>query len=245
MSFCSRCGKENAEGNAFCGSCGSPIGAVSSIPPIPPVSQQQPPKKKSSWKKWLFGVFGVLFLLGLIGSCAGDSNKKNSPSSPAPSSKQQSAAATQAKPQEFIYTVDVGGVGKVKGSVASDVGVAIAKIQTMDTIDGSFSSQRAQGVFKVLYIVVSNEQKDAVTIDANIFKLIDEQGREFSHSVEGGTALQMSNRETFFLKKVNPGITTGGWVAFDVPKNANIKTMQFKGGMSGKKGELPFRIIKE
>lgn len=244
MSFCSKCGKEIPEGNGFCGSCGTPTGTIGTpILPTPP----QPPKKKSSWRKWLFGIVGVLFLFGLIGSCAGGSDNKKAASSAASPPKQQQAApaAKPPKAQEFNYTVDVGGVGKIKGLAASNVGVAIAKIQTMDTIDGSFSSKRAQGVFKVLYVVVSNEQKDAVTIDANSYKLIDDQGREFSHSIEGDTALQMSDRETLFLKKVNPGITTGGWIAFDVPKNANIKSMQFRGGMSGKKGELPFRIIKE
>ena len=130
-------------------------------------------------------------------------------------------------------------------TTASDVGVAIARIQTMNTIDGSFINKKAQGVFKVILVVVKNGQKDAITLDANSFKLIDEQNREFSHSVEGDTALQMSNRETLFLKSINPGIIATGYISYDVPPDAKIKSLQFKGGMSGKKGELPFQVITE
>jgi hypothetical protein len=64
-------------------------------------------------------------------------------------------------------------------------------------------------------MVVTNHQSDAITMDTNAFKLIE----------------------------INPGNTAGGYVVFDVPKNANIVKMQFRGGMTEDDGEVPFKII--
>ena len=55
----------------------------------------------------------------------------------------------------------------------------------------------------------------------------------------------MRGQETFFLKKVNPGLTAGGWVVFDVPEKANIVSMRFSGGFTGKTAEVPFKVMLE
>lgn len=244
MSYCSHCGAKIDAGAKFCASCGKNVvesvseatPQVSEKPSTPPPNP--PEKKKSKFKTGCLGIIAALIVLALVGSCMGDSDSKNDTAG-----KKTTTATTQKKAPEYNYICDVNGIGKVKGAYSSNVGVAIARIQEMPTIDTRFSSARAQGVFKVLYIVATNNQKDEVTLDANSYKLIDDQGREYSHSIEGGTQLQMSDRPTLFLKNINPGITTGGYVAYDVPKGAKIVKLQFRGGFSGSKSELPFQVM--
>lgn len=229
MAFCSNCGTNNPDGAKFCEKCGKEISAV---------NEAAPPKKKGSIiKKLIFGIVGIFVILALIGSCMGDPKSKDT-------SGGQGAKQAEKAP-EYNYTCDVEGIGKVKGVMSSNVGVAIAEIQEMPTIDAGYTNARAQGVFKVIYIVASNFQKDAVTLDANSYKLIDSAGREYTHSVEGDTQLEMSNRKTLFFKEINPGITTGGYISYDVPKNADIVKLQFRGGFSGKKAEVPFKVMLE
>ena len=238
MSFCSNCGTKNPDGAKFCEKCGKEFSSANGGDVNIITNEVAPPPKKRSFiKKLIFGVIGIFVILALIGSCMGEPKSKGT-------SGGQGAKQAEKAP-EYNYTCDVEGIGKVKGVMSSDVGVAIAKIQEMPTIDAGYTNARAQGVFKVIYIVASNQQKDAVTLDANSYKLIDSAGREYTHSVEGDTQLEMSNRETLFLKKINPGITTGGYISYDVPKNADIVKLQFRGGFAGKKAEVPFKVMLE
>lgn len=243
MAYCQNCGTKNDDSAKFCSNCGKNCSVETSTPTenATTPAAAPPQKKKSKLKMGCMGAIAIFVLLGLVGSCMGDTNTKNSSSS----KNDTKTTVQQKKEPEYNYVCNVEGIGKVKGMYASNVGVAIARIQEMPTIDTRFSSARAQGIFKVLYLVASNNQKDAVTLDANSYKLIDDQGREYSHSIEGDTQLQMSDRPTLFLKKINPGITTGGYVAYDVPKNAKIVKLQFRGGFSGNKAELPFQVMIE
>lgn len=250
MIYCSECGKAIEDDTKFCPECGKSVSAtpnvISSPENTPPKTDTSPPKdnKTSKSKKGCLGCLGLIVVLLVIGAIFGNSND-NSKNSTQTSKQTQSQESQKQKTDEelYPYKCDVESVGKIRGTFASNVGVAIAKIQEVSSIDTSFNTTRAQGVFRVVYVVATNNQKDAVTMDANSFKLIDDQGREFSHSVPGDTALQMKGRETLFLEKINPGNTAGGYISFDVPKNANITKMQFKGGFSGKTGEVPFKII--
>lgn len=250
MAFCTGCGKDVKEGDKFCGVCGKPVDSGPVVPPpLPseqttiqtPVLPTEDKKKAGPAKKGCLGCLGLIVILIVIGAIFGGGTSNNSKSS-SPSS---TSSTTQSKPQEpeYKYTCEVKGIGKVKGAIVSEVGAAIAEIQSVNAVETSFSRVQASGVFKVLYVVTSNFQKDAVTMDANLIKLIDDKGREFSHSIEAGTALEMKGRKTFFLNTVNPGNTYGGVIAFDVPKDANIVKMKFRGGMSGRDGEVPFRVM--
>lgn len=241
LAFCSKCGNKLENEVKFCPNCGTQTdNSVTNakkeiIPPQQPVSS----KKTSILKIGCLGFLGVVILFTVIGVIFGGGKNDNK----AVNTGQQQQE--QKKEPVYDYTCNVEGIGKVKGMTASNVGVAIAKIQEMPTIDTPFSRIKAQGIFKVIYVVATNNQKDAVTLDANSYKLIDDQGREYTHSVDGETALQMSERKTLFLKSINPGITAGGWIAYDVPQGTNIVSLQFRGGFSGDKRTLPFKVVTE
>jgi len=247
--FCKKCGYQIPDDSEFCSKCGAKqdnvqsellVGVEKSNSDLKDqINVKGEQEKKTGCMVRTLQIIGGIIVIALVGSCifggSGDKGSKTGTNG----QKQENKSVV------YNYTCDVSGVGKVKGLTRSNVGVAIAKINKMQTIDGSYSSTQAQGIFNVIYVVVTNHQKDAVTIDANSFKLIDDKGREFSYSVEGDTALEMSNRKTLFLKKINPGITIAGYVAYDVPKDANITDLTFRGGFSGDKGQLPFKVMLE
>jgi hypothetical protein len=118
-----------------------------------------------------------------------------------------------------------------KEGVSSDVKIVVDSFETKDQVgDNEFTKAKAQGIFKVLKVTVTNNQKDAITLDSNSFKLIDDQKREFTSSSD----TMMAFEESFFLKKVNPGLSVSGFIAFDVPKDAKGFVLQARGGMTGK-----------
>lgn len=189
-------------------------------------------------KMGCLGVFIVFILLAVVGACIGPDAGKTS----------NSKTPEKAEKQVPEYTCDVEGVGKVKGVVSSNVGIAIYDIEERDVIGGQFHSEQAQGKFVIVSVVVSNGQKDAITVDANSFKLVTADGVEYSHSTEAQTALAMENggKMDSFLKKINPDMTVSTKIPFDIPKNKNLSDLKLeaRGGFAGEKVLLPVTVQK-
>ncbi len=127
-----------------------------------------------------------------------------------------------------------------KEGISSNVLISVLSSDNKENIGDEYTKKKAQGVFKVVKIKITNNQKDAITIDSNSFKLIDDKGREFSHSLEGQMAISTSNNEveTFFLKSLNPGLSIEGYIVFDIPKDAKGLYMKAHGGMLGEEINL-------
>lgn len=129
---------------------------------------------------------------------------------------------------------------------ASGVDIALTGIDTPKVIGNNpFSQAKPMGKFIVIEVVVKNNQKDAITVDSNCFKLIDNQKREYSVSVEAMTAIHMEKGNAKgFLTQLNPGMGTTFKFAFDVPADSHKSgfMLQARGGMSGGKVIMPMRI---
>ncbi len=96
-------------------------------------------------------------------------------------------------------------------------------------IGGEFDRKKADGVFLVISITFRNNDKEEHTLDNALFKLTDEKGTEYESSTDGETALEMSGKETLFLKQCNPNITKSGLLVFEVP-HTGIYTLHLSGG---------------
>jgi hypothetical protein len=267
--FCRHCGKEIKAGSKFCEECGASVENGNEMKNKPIVNIQKAPteepdaKKKfyeKTWFAWLmvFLVWPVgLFLLWknkiggkvariiitVVIACIGIaafSSSKDSSNTNKPTSQTSSEATAEKKP-EWVCSVE--GVGDVRGWVSSNVGIAVYKIEEVNSLGNSFVSHRAQGKFVVVSIAVSNGQKDAITLDCNNFKLIDDQNREYRYSTEGSTAIQMSaGNANGFLTNVNPGIVTTIKVPFDVPKDVQGLKLKARGGFTGKEITVPLKV---
>ncbi|WP_196595203.1 DUF4352 domain-containing protein [Pectinatus frisingensis] len=206
--------------------------------------------KDTTWSKKAKVIISIIFAL-LIINAAINKDDKNQPVEQPQTVQQQTNKSENKQPakekkKDFEdWTVNVEGVGKIKGGISSNVGIAVIGINTTNSIGDDFSSQQAQGKFVVVKVAVSNGQNDAITVDSNSFKLIDDKNREFSASVEGMTALQMSNGNAKgFLTKVNPGIVTDVTFVFDVPKDVQGLKLKARGGFTGKAIILPLQVQK-
>jgi outer membrane biosynthesis protein TonB len=123
---------------------------------------------------------------------------------------------------------------------SSKVKIAVGSVESIDSVGGEYLKENAQGVFKVVEISITNNQKDAITVDANSFKLMDNQDREFTYSTQAQTAYDIGNggKSDFFLKQLNPGLTQTGKIIFDIPADAQGLVLKARGGMMGKEIKL-------
>ena len=133
---------------------------------------------------------------------------------------------------------------------SSKVDIAITKIREEKGTIGSnpFLQQEPMGKFVIVDVYMKNNQKDAITVDGNSFKLVDNEGREYSSSPEGHMALavEQDSKAKGMLTRLNPNMGTSFTFVFDVPKELPFLTTKFeaKGGMTGKPTLMPLRPIK-
>ena len=119
--------------------------------------------------------------------------------------------------------------------VSSDVMIKVLGMETAQEVGGEYTNEAAQGIFKIVKVSITNNQKDAITVDANSFKLVDDQDREFTYSTSAQTAMDMETGNLdFFLKQLNPGLTQEGTIVFDVPADAKGFKLKARGGFTGK-----------
>lgn len=181
--------------------------------------------------KIITGILALIIIGGIGSAMGGGGNKNTATSAPVPAQKTASSTS-QSKPTDQAKPAELSNEG-----VSSNVKIVVTSFQSADSVgDNQYDIAKAQGVFKIVKIALTNNQKDAITVDSNSFKLIDDQGREFSDSSEAQTALMSSSnsdQQNFFLKQINPGITISGEVIFDVPKDAKGFKLKASGGMTG------------
>lgn len=180
--------------------------------------------------KFTLWTFGIFIGLGVIGNIGNDANQSTTESTQSISTSSDKTESNKPKEKEKPVVLS-------KEGVSSDVKISIIEVKSSKQVgDNQFSTTKASGVFKVIKVTIENNQKDAITIDGNSFKLIDDQGREFNYSSEAQLALISSvneKYESFFLEQLNPGLSKTGYLVFDVPKDAKGFTMEARGGMMG------------
>jgi|GEM_PF-6970487 len=138
-------------------------------------------------------------------------------------------------------------IGQLYAEEASNVLFTVTDVSEAKTVGSGYFQESAQGKFVIVKVMVSNNQKDAITVDSNSFNLIDNQGRQFSTSVEGMTAVQISENHTKgFLTKLNPGMVIDSTFVYDVPTNLKISDFELeaRGGMTGDKVKMPLAVRK-
>lgn len=102
-------------------------------------------------------------------------------------------------------------------------------------IGNEFINKTADGIFLLIQLQIMNISKEPRTLDNSMFKLIDEHEIEFETSSDLTTYLELSGKETLFLKKCQPQIKTSGILGFEVPDNKRNYYLKVSGGFwSGK-----------
>jgi hypothetical protein len=208
LKACKTCTKEVAKSAKVCPHCGAKL-------------------KMGFFKKSILGLVGFIVLIVIISSLGGNDD----------GTATSGDAATASTTPDKEVAVELSNEG-----VSSDVNIIVNGFETKDKVgDNEFSTAIAQGIFQVVEVTLTNNQKDAITIDSNSFTLLDDQQREFTYSSEAQMALMSSlgdKQDSFFLQKLNPGLSSTGYIVFDVPKDAKGFILEASGGMTGKKIQL-------
>lgn len=180
----------------------------------------EPKAKKPFYKKWWVWAIAVVVVIGIANS---GGNGGSTPTG--------GQATDQTQKEDSVPTS--------KKGVSSDVKIAVLGLEEKDNVGNEYVKENAQGIFKIIEVSITNNQKDAITIDSNSFKLIDDKGREFTYSVEGQSSFDIATgNESLFLKSLNPGLTLKSKIIFDVPKDATGLYLKTQGGMMGKEIKL-------
>ena len=153
-----------------------------------------------------FGAFIVLIIIIAAASGGGSSTDDSSGGSDDSSKNSATVATTYALKEEapagdLMFTAN-----------------SMAKKQTVGS--GYFAKTSQSGTYLVINMTVENNGSDTITIDSSLFTVTEDEGREFSHSNDGQSALITNGTNNFFLKQVQPGLSATGDIVFEVPEDA-------------------------
>jgi hypothetical protein len=96
-------------------------------------------------------------------------------------------------------------------------------------INSTFGKITTNGVFVVMTVDVLNNDNSPRFVEKGMIKLYDSEGRSFDPNIKADLYI---NESSFFLKNINPGISTEAKIVFEVPTNAMNLKLEVTSGSS-------------
>lgn len=112
----------------------------------------------------------------------------------------------------------------------------VTAVKTAKRVGGQYLGTKANGVFVLIDLSLTNQEKEPATISESQIKLIGGNGNEYSQSTDA----QFSIDDAFvILEELQPGVTQKGTLVYDVPKAAlNGAVLQVEDFWSDSIGEI-------
>jgi len=104
-------------------------------------------------------------------------------------------------------------------------------------------NQKANGIFRFLYVTVYNHAKKAQTIDSSMFSLVDEDGTTYEPDQTAAIYANVDNK--ILLEKLNPGTEVRGYIVFDMPPEVKFSNLKLRMKIGSKHVDLRFVKPKE
>lgn len=180
-------------------------------------------KKKSILKKWWFWLIVVIVVIGVSGN-----NDESKPSS----SNQSDSGTSDNTQQQDEVTEKLYSIGE--NVVVGNLEFVVNNFEetTEITSDNMFiDSVTTQGKLVVIDMTVKNNDKESRTIDSTMFKLIDDQGREFD-ALNSAELMMILDDVNIFLKQVNPGLSLEGTFVFEIPADVESYSLELASGVA-------------
>jgi hypothetical protein len=178
-------------------------------------------KKKPIYKRKWFIVLAVIIVLSVM--FGGSSKEKKS----APKSEGTASVEKTCHMGELLK------VGKMEYKV---VDMSVKK-----QLGSEYINQKAQGVYLLLSVEVTNRSDQSVTVSDDFFKL--KNGKK-TYDSSSDAALFLGDKSIIF-KKVNPDTTLKGMICFDVNENiakSNTNILEVQTGIWGtEKGSIALK----
>lgn len=100
-----------------------------------------------------------------------------------------------------------------------DMKYSIEEVFTSDVL-GNYLYQEADGIYVIVKLSIENAGKNSVYVNYEDFKIVDNQGRIYDVDMMGNVYLETMGFSALpSYKKIGPGLTTNGYIVFDVPEN--------------------------
>ena len=152
-------------------------------------------------KKGLFGCFGclgilvvIVVIIAIIVAVSGGSDSGSN--------------------KEKTKEVSIGEKVKV-----DDLEYTVNSVETKNSVGSQYNSTNADGTYIVADVTVKNNADESITIDTELFKILNgdaENGADSAASMTANSSGSNGNDIGFFLEKLNPGNEKTGKVVFDV-----------------------------
>ena len=162
-------------------------------------------EKKPFYKKWWVWLIAIIIVVGVIGqdsddnqTTSGESGTDQTTEAPAPGP----AIGDTFTLGDFAYSIT--GV-KIMKRVGNDI----------------FSEEASTGAsFVIIYSRMRNDGNETETVMTEDYRIVDQQGREFSPSSRLGTTLAMliEDKDLIFTE-LQPGIVKDMTTGFEVPND--------------------------
>jgi len=204
--------------------------------PIEPTENNKE-NKKPFYKSWSFGIVVVVVLCIIILSTTDKEHPAaveavstlEAASTPSKSAV-ETLQPTPSQSQTQNPALELSSFG-----VSSSVTIQVEGTETLDVIRQPYNKvTEAKGVFKLVKVTLLNDQKSAILLSESSFRLIDDMGKKYTHSLAGQYAYKTAyGINTGISDTLNPGKSKTGIIVFDVPKDAKGFVLEASGGFFG------------
>ena len=185
-------------------------------------------------------VSAVMIFLILIGYDYFFKDNSKSEKKSVQQQQEQPVKKQQENRKDFFCIVE--GIGKVKGTMQNDIGIAICKISEQKTIRESMSyTMKAKGKFVVLDVVVENNWKYPIEFYDSKFHLIDENGIDdmandlkFMQIIDADNVADLLFIKDELLRRkldkeaLNHGLVQDLGIIFEVPEDYDVSKAKLK-----------------
>jgi Domain of unknown function (DUF4352) len=181
-------------------------------------------------KKFLkYGIFAVIAII-IIGALVNGDDETSEPAS----SETSSSNSESSKDKEKSDEPETFGVGQdvPVGKLSYTVNEFTEETEVSHEYMGSLTTE---GKFVIVDVTVKNNDSEARIIDSDMFRLLGNDGTEYSSNSEAD--LYINDDAGFFLTEVNPKMSKTGKIAFEVPSDESEFVLQVSSGFGWSGGE--------
>ncbi|MEK4538102.1 DUF4352 domain-containing protein [Peribacillus sp. FSL K6-1552] len=184
--------------------------------------------------KFIFMALGIIIALSVIGSFMGGEEETSD-------AKVKEADSTQTKDNKTDSSKKETKVYKIGDKVkVGKLAYKITNAESMTEIKSNnefIESAKTDGQFLVIDIEAFNNDKEARMVDSSMFKVKDNQGREFEPSNDSDVMMVLEETMDLFLQDINPGISKKGKLVFELPKDSSTYSIEVSSGLGWAGGE--------
>lgn len=177
---------------------------------------------KTSMAKIVKLFFVFILLLTVSTACASKYETKDSDEEP---------DTTEKETENKDDIVKLGGQLDV-----GDVSYTVNAITTTDTVGNEYLNTKAQGIYLIVDLSVTNNSDKALTVSDSFFKVINDSKTYEADSTASIYIASDDDSDALWFKDINPDITLTGKVVFDVSQaviDSNTKELQVQTGFWG------------